>query len=325
MLSSRQKRFGAVTVAALVATLTLAGCSAGSSSTGSSSDDASSSGTWAKAKGTIVFAASPDQAGSDSNNKPLEDYIAKKTGYKVEYYPTADYTALTAAAVAGKVDMMTSGPLGYVMAVNKGAKLKPVVAIVGTPGLKDPGYYSEAIVPKGSAIKKVADAKGKTVCFVDPNSTSGFLYGLDQLKKAGLDVKSTSTDANGNPVFSDFTAYFAGSHDKSVEAVASKQCDMGFAEDSVATPAAAKGDITVIGKAYVPGGPVDISTTLPASVQAKLTKVLKEATLENIKKSGVTLTDGFTSSYFGVNAEPLSYYESVYDVCNSIPAAQCSK
>ncbi|WP_433273804.1 phosphate/phosphite/phosphonate ABC transporter substrate-binding protein [Pseudonocardia xinjiangensis] len=306
--------------AALISLGALTACG-GNAPSGSQAD----SGTWAKSAGTIVFGATPDQAGSDSNNKPLEDYIAKTTGYKVEYYPTSDYTALIAAAVAGKVDMITSGALQYVMAVNKGAKLTPVAATLTSPKVQDPGYYSEAIVPAGSPITTLADAKGKKVCFVDPNSTSGFLFGLYQLHQAGLDVNSSGTDANGNPTFNDFTAYFAGAHDKSEQTVASKQCDVGFAEDTVVDPAVAKGEVTVIGKEYVPGGPLAISTTLPADAQAKLTAALQGATLDAIKASGVPLTEGFTQGYFGAQKEDASYYKSISDLCTSIPAAKCSK
>jgi phosphonate transport system substrate-binding protein len=267
----------------------------------------------------------PDQAGSDSNNKPLEDYIAKKTGMKVEYYPTTDYTALIAAAVAGKVDIMSSGGLQYVQAENKGAKIQPVAATLSSPAVTDPGYYSEAIVPKGSSITSLAGAKGKTVCFVDPSSTSGFLFGLYQLRKAGISVATSGTDASGNPKFTHFTAHFAGAHDKSEQAVAAGQCDVGFAEDSVVTPAAAKGEVKVLGKQYVPGGPLSISSTLPSDVRTKLATVLAGATVDAVKKSGVTITAGFTDGYFGARKAGPSYYKSIRDLCTSIPSAQCAK
>lgn len=324
-LTVRKRALVAATAAA-IAVATLAGCStASSASTGDGTAAAADKGTWAKAEGTIVFGATPDQAGSDSNNKPLEDYLAKETGYKVEYYPTADYTALIAAATAGKIDVMTSGALQYVMATNKGASIEPVAATLTSPDVTDPGYYSEAITKKGSGISSLADVKGKTVCFVDPNSTSGFLFGLYQLDKAGIDVDPSGTDANGNPTFKDFTAYFAGAHDKSEQAVASGQCDAGFAEDAVVEPAVKKGDITVLGKEYVPGGPLSVSSKLPADAKAKITKALQGASLDAIEKSGVTITDGFKEGYFGAEKEDASYYKSITDLCTNITAAKCAK
>lgn len=297
----------------------LAGCS---SSNGSG---AQSSGEWAKAEGTIVFGAVPDRAGSDASNKPLEDYLAKQTGYKVEYYPTNDYTALIAAASAGKVDVMTSGALQYVQATNKGAEVTPVAATLTSPTVADPGYYSEAIVAKGSPITSLAQARGKTVCFVDQNSTSGFLFGLYQLQKAGLDVTPTGTDASGNPQFRDFTPYFAGAHDKSEQAVASKQCDAGFAEDTVAEPAAQQGQVTVLGKEYVPGGPLSVSDKLPADAKQKIATALQGATVPAIQASGVPMTAGFTSSYYGARPTDAAYYRGINDLCTSIAAAKCAK
>jgi phosphonate transport system substrate-binding protein len=322
MSPSPRTRIGALAASVLITALALTGCSAGGSDSGSGDVG---EGTWAKAEGTLVFGATPDQAGSDSNNRPLEDYIAKETGLKVEYYPTADYTALIAAAVAGKIDMMSSGALQYVMATNKGAELEPVAATLTSEDVTDPGYYSEAIVPTDSDITELAGAKGKTVCFVDPNSTSGFLFGLYALEKAGLDVESSGADANGNPMFADFTPYFAGAHDKSAQAVASGQCDVGFAEDSIAEAAADAGEVTVIGKEYVPGGPLSISSALPAETKEKLTAVLQGASLEAIQASGVELTEGFTEGYFGAQAEDAEYYAGIADLCEAIPAAKCAK
>lgn len=322
MFSARKKRL-ALAATALLAAASIAGCSSGTSDSASSSGSAD--GGWAKAEGTLVFGAVPDQAGSDSNNKPLEEYLAKTTGLKVEYYPTADYTALIAAAVAGKVDVTTSGALQYVMATKKGAKLEPVAATLTSSKVTDPGYYSEAITAKGSPITKLSEAKGKTVCFVDPNSTSGFLFGLYQLKKAGLDVTTSGTDASGNPTFKDFTAHFAGAHDKSAQSVVTKQCDVGFAEDTISEPLVEKGQLSVLTKEYVPGGPLSISSTLPADVKAKVSTALQGATVDAIKAAGIPLTEGFTEGYFGAKKVDVSYYKTIADLCDSIPAAKCTK
>ncbi len=316
------QRVLAVAVALLAAT-TLASCSSdsGSDSTSGSAD----SGTWAKSKGTLVFAAVPDQAGSDSNWKPMEDYLAKETGQKVEFYPTSDYTALIAAAVAGKVDVAAFSGLTYVQATNKGAKQAVASAVMSSPDVKDPGYYSEAIVPTGSSITGLAGFKGKNLCFVDPNSTSGFLFPLLTLSKAGLNVSSGGADANGDPTFSDFKANFAGAHDKSVQSVASKQCDAGFAEDTEAEAAAKKGQVKVLAKTFVPGSPMTYSTTLPADVQSKLKSTLSNITVDQIKAAGVSVNDGFTTTFFGAKAEPDSYYDPIRDICTQIAAADCAK
>ncbi|OHV47611.1 phosphonate ABC transporter substrate-binding protein [Pseudofrankia sp. BMG5.36] len=317
-------------VGALLAVAALAGCGSSDDSTDSAgattgASGSAEAGTFAKGAGTLVFGTVPDQAGSDSNWKPLEEYIAKKTGYKVEYFPTADYTALIAAAVAGKVDVAAFSGLTYVNATNKGAKHTVVSAVIASKGLTDPGYYSEAIVPKGSDITSVAGFKGKTVCFVSKSSTSGFLFPMLALSKAGLNITPSGTDASGNPTFADFKASFAGAHDKSVQAVASKQCDAGFAEDSEAEAGVKDGTLTVVDKQYVPGGPMTISTTLPKSVQDKLKATLGSVTLDQITAEGITVTDGFKDAFQAAKPEDDSYYDAIRDICTKVTAADCAK
>jgi phosphonate transport system substrate-binding protein len=319
---NRLKAVAGAAAVALIAVAGLTGCS--SSDDAASGSSSGGSGKWASTSGTLVFATVPDKAGSDSNWKPLEDYIAKQTGYKVQFYPTSDYTALIAAAVAGKVDVASFSGLTYVQAENKGAKLTVASAVIASKGLTDPGYYSEAIVPAGSPITSVADFKGKHLCFVDPSSTSGFLFPLLALSKAGISVTSSGADASGAPSFADFKATFAGSHDKSVQAVAAKQCEAGFAEDAEAEVAAGKGQVKVLGKQYVPGGPLVYSSTLPQDVQTKLKAALSSITLDQISGAGITVTDGFTSGFQGAKTEDDSYYQSIRDICKQVTAAKCA-
>jgi phosphonate transport system substrate-binding protein len=327
-IGTKRAMAGAV-VGALLAVVALAGCGSDDDSTDASATTGASgsaeAGKFAKSAGTLVFGTVPDQAGSDSNWKPLEEYIAKKTGYKVEYFPTADYTALIAAAVAGKVDVAAFSGLTYVNATNKGAKQTVVSAVIASAGLTDPGYYSEAIVPKGSDITSVAGFKGKTVCFVSKSSTSGFLFPMLALSKAGLNITPSGTDASGNPTFADFKASFAGAHDKSVQAVASKQCDAGFAEDSEVEPGVKDGTLVSLDKQYVPGGPITISTALPKSAQDKLKATLGSVTLDQISAEGITVTDGFKDAFQAAKPEDDSYYDGIRDICAKVTAADCAK
>lgn len=45
-------------------------------------------------------------------------------------------------------------------------------------------YYSAIIVKEDSSIKTLRDLDGKKIAFVDPNSTSGYLYPMSMLYKA---------------------------------------------------------------------------------------------------------------------------------------------
>lgn len=287
--------------------LTLAGCS---SSAGAAESTASAKPAYAVDASTIVFGVVPDSADTQTNYQPLMDYLAKETGKKVEYKESTDYAALIEAAVAGKVDVASFSGFTYVTAKNNGAKLTPISSIITEKG-QEPGYYSEAIVPKGSAITDLAGFKGKKVCFVDPSSTSGYLFPSYNLLKAGIDPQK------------DVTAVFAGKHDISVQKTGEGvECEAGFAEDSEV----AKSDkVTVIQKTKVPGAPITVSDALPADEKAQVAKALSNVTIDQIIAAGIkgADTDGFKSVFYATKPVDDKYYDLIRDICSKTHATQC--
>jgi len=91
-----------------------------------------------------------------------------------------------------------------------------------------PYYRGQFIANKASGIKTLADMKGKTFCFVDPNSTSGSIIPRIILKANGIDPEK------------DFKAVQnAGSHDNVGIAVYKGDCDAGVSYIDVLTDTAA--------------------------------------------------------------------------------------
>ncbi len=163
-----------------------------------------------------------------------------------------------------------------------------------------------------------------------PPGTSSLSIDLTPEPEASASVSSakptshwpdaTGKDANGDPTFADFTAVFAGGHDKSVAAVESGQCDVGFAED---TEADAATDLKVIDKQLVPGRPLVISSTLPQDVKDKLTAALSNVTADDIAAAGITVSDAFKSGFkFAKTVKP-DFYDQILNICNTIEAAGC--
>ncbi|AWG00490.1 phosphate/phosphite/phosphonate ABC transporter substrate-binding protein [Clavibacter michiganensis subsp. insidiosus] len=298
----------------LTTALALAGVASlvtGCAATGASGSESDSSG-YAKDSGTLVFGVVPDSANTQTNYQPLMDYIAKETGKKVEYHESTDYAALIEASIAGQIDVASFSGLTYVTATQNGAKLDPISSVITAEG-QEPGYYSEAIVPKGSPITTLAEMKGKKVCFVDPSSTSGYLFPSAELLKAGVDPTK------------DVTPVFAGKHDVSVQKVGEgKECDAGFAEDSEV----AKFDkVTVIGKVMVPGAPIVESDTLPDDVKQQLKDALANVTVDQMVAAGITSADSadFRSSFSATTPVDDSYYDQVRQTCETTKSAQCQK
>jgi phosphonate transport system substrate-binding protein len=298
-------RVAALGAAALLS-IGLAACSSASASdTGSAA-----AGTFAVDDQTLVFGVVPDSVDTQTNYQPLMDYIAKETGKKVEYHESTDYAALIEAAVAGKIDVASFSGFTYVTALNNGAKITPISSIITVKG-QEPGYYSEAIVPKDSSITKIEEFKGKKVCFVDPSSTSGYLFPSYNLLEAGIDPEK------------DITPVFAGKHDVSVTKTAEGvECEAGFAEDSEVE----KNDgVKVIARTMVPGAPIVESDSLPADVKEKLEKALSEVTIDQIIDSGVKSadSDAFRATFYGTSPVDDAYYDTIRDICKKTNAKQC--
>ncbi|KIU03372.1 phosphate/phosphite/phosphonate ABC transporter substrate-binding protein [Frigoribacterium sp. MEB024] len=306
-MTLRRPRAATALVGAALLAVTLSACSTPASSATGSSDAA---GGYAVDDSTLVFGVVPDSVDTETNYQPLMDYIAKETGKTVEYHESTDYAALIEASIAGQIDVASFSGFTYVTATNNGAELTPISSITTAEG-QEPGYYSQAIVPKGSDIESIADMKGKKICFVDPSSTSGYLFPSYALLEAGIDPEK------------DITPVFAGKHDVSVQKVGEgTECDAGFAEDSEV----AKSDaVEVIDQQMVPGAPIVESNSLPSDVKAQLKDILSNVTADDIVAAGIEGADseGFRAVFFQTTPVDDAYYDQIRDICEKTNASQC--
>lgn len=303
------RRSLATAAVAVAAALALGACGGGASSSALSA----SAGTYAKDSGTLVIGMVPDESAATSTWQPIADYVGKVTGKKVEVKQSSNYAALIEAAVAGQVDVVSFSGFTYLQAKAKGAKFTPVGASVDA-STHEPGYYSDAIVPASSTITDIAGFKGKKVCFVNENSTSGYLFPQYMLNKAGLGKN-------------DYTAVMAGKHDVSAQKTAQgTECEAGFAQDITVTstgPAAGlfkAGDLKVLHREFVPGPPFAIADVLPSDVKATLTEKMAKVTTADIKAAGIATTPAF-ETFFGEGNKPVGdkYYDGLRDLCKKLP------
>ena len=72
----------------------------------------------------------PDENASTviKNNKPLEMYLEKALGKKIELIVTTDYSSMIEAMRFGRIDLAYFGPLSYVLAKQK-SKIEPFAAM----------------------------------------------------------------------------------------------------------------------------------------------------------------------------------------------------
>ncbi|MFD1812441.1 phosphate/phosphite/phosphonate ABC transporter substrate-binding protein [Rhodococcus gannanensis] len=258
-----QRSFG---VAALAATtLVLAACGS------SAAEDTATADSGSGDTQTLVFASIPSEESQSLQQEYqlIAEVIEKETGNKVEFQNATDYAAVIEAQRAGKVQIAAYGPFSYVTAKDTGVETTPIASLVDAPD-ETPGYQSYAIVKSGSPIRSLADYRGKTICFVDPGSTSGYLYPSAGLEEAGIDPAT------------DVTPVFAGGHDASVLAVMSGQCDAGFAYDSMVDQTMVSkgqikpGDLDVLWKSEtIAGSPVAISDSLSPELREQITSIFQ--------------------------------------------------
>jgi phosphonate transport system substrate-binding protein len=156
------------------------------------------------------------------NAKPLAAFLSKELGIPVTTFTSTDYSGLIEAMGSAKVDIGMLPPLAYVLASDQKAatvllKVRRIDKNTGKPTLT---YRAMFVARTDSGIKKIEDAKGKRMAFVDPSSTSGYLFPAAYLKKKGYDPET---------FFSQLI--YAGSHDKAVQSVYNGDVDIAACYD----------------------------------------------------------------------------------------------
>ena len=204
-------------------TLALSGCSG--------SDSGSDAKTAQGFPETLTLAAVPAENSADlkASYDPLIKLLEKETGAKVEFVQASDYAGVVEGMIADNVDLAFFGPFAYVVAGINGAKITPLGAVVGEKG-EAPGYQSYGLAKSdNAAINGLEDFAGKKVCFVDPSSTSGFLYPSAGLIEEGVIKSGSEADISGR----DDADLRRRSRRVGAWRQASGDCDAGFALDTM--------------------------------------------------------------------------------------------
>lgn len=172
---------------------------------------------WKTKYPELVFAIVPAENASGVVDRytPFVNYLAKQLGTKVTLRVANDYAAVIEGQRAGNIHIGMYGPASYARASMTGAKIEPFAIETNLDGTK--GYHSVVWVKKDAPYAKIEDLKGKNLCLVDPNSTSGYNVPLMALNKAGIEPSK---------FFSKVVT--AGSHENAIIAVQQGTCDAAF-------------------------------------------------------------------------------------------------
>jgi phosphonate transport system substrate-binding protein len=140
--------------------------------------------------------------------------LAQLTGIPFRVTVASDYAAVIEALRNRTADLAFVHPAGYVLA-NREAKAM-IVARNLWHGKAT--FTSRIYVRKEAGLKSVEDLRGKTIAFVDPASSSGYIYPMLLLMQRGL-VKGRDPKTFFREVV------FSGSHDASMQALLNGHVD----------------------------------------------------------------------------------------------------
>ena len=167
-------------------------------------------GQPALAQSSLHLALTPSQKPTDLMvaGEAFGAALGKLVGVPIRVTVASDYAAVVEALRNRTADLAFVHPAGYVLA-NREAKAM-IVAKDQWHG--NTAYTSRIYVRKESGLKTLEELRGKTIAFVDPSSTSGYVYPMVMLIEKGL-----VQNKDPKTFFKEFV--FSGSHDAGLQAL----------------------------------------------------------------------------------------------------------
>jgi phosphonate transport system substrate-binding protein len=157
---------------------------------------------------TLVFTPSRDPTALKEAGDAFARTLTQVSGVPVRALVASDYAGVIEALRSRRVDLAFVHPVGYVLA-NRQAGCQILVRDVWQGKT---AYTARFYVRKDRGIQRVEDLRGRTVAFVDPASSSGYIYPMVLLMKQGL-----VRDRDPKSFFKE--ALFAGTHEAALQAV----------------------------------------------------------------------------------------------------------
>ena len=164
----------------------------------------------------MSFVPSGDTQDIIASGDQIAEAVADATGMVVVANVGTDFAAVREAMGAGKAHIGWLNTFNYVLASEKyDVNVGLVTERYGTTS-----YKGQLNVRADSGITSLEDLKGKVVCWVDPNSTSGYIIPRIMLAANGIDPDA------------DFSkSVEAGSHNNVITQVYNGECDVGASYD----------------------------------------------------------------------------------------------
>jgi phosphonate transport system substrate-binding protein len=170
----------------------------------------------AMAQSSLHLVLTPSQKPTDlmATGEEFGQVLGKLVGVPVRVTVASDYAAVIEALRNRTADLAFVHPGGYVLA-SREAKARIVAKNVWHG---KSSFTARIYVRRESGIKSVEDLRGKTMAFVDPASSSGYIYPMVLLLQRGL-----VTNRDPKTFFKEVV--FSGAHDASMRALLNGHVD----------------------------------------------------------------------------------------------------
>ena len=172
---------------------------------------------------TIAFTPSRDPTALQEAATAFARTVTRLSGVPMRAQVASDYAGVVEALRSRHVDLAFVHPVGYVLA-NREAGCQILVRDIWQGKT---AYTARFYVRRASGIERLEDLRGKTVAFVDPASSSGYIYPMVLLLKRGL-----VRDRDPKTFFKE--ALFAGTHEAALRSLLQGRVDAAASFDKAA-------------------------------------------------------------------------------------------
>lgn len=245
----------------------------------------------------MSFVPSGDTQEIIASGDQIAQMVSEKTGLVIEANVGTDFAAVREAMCASQAHIGWLNTFNYVLAHEK---CGVDVGLV-TERFDLTTYTGQINVRADSGITTLEDLKGKVMCWVDPNSTSGYIIPRIMLKANGVD-----------PDVDFARTVEAGSHNNVITAVYNGDCDAGASYADARSSIEAdfpdvKEQVVVLATTTdIPNDSVSFMKDFPADMREQIVTALLE--IAESEEGALALENLYSIS--GLQAAEDSFYDA---------------
>ena len=173
------RRLSALFLGALLTVSVLTGCGGDSGAAADENNPGGEDGVF-----TIAYAPNESNTEAADARQGLAEELQEVLGCEVEEIQASDYNAIIEALRTGNADMAYMGSQALALGVER-TDLEPIV-MKAEEGDPERAIYHSVLIARADndEINSIEDIQGKTMAFVDPDSTSGNLVPTAEIIQA---------------------------------------------------------------------------------------------------------------------------------------------